>query len=101
MSLKNVIERLKGFSKAKWHKLGVVLNVPDHVLEDIRANRSEVYDRFSMVISYWIKHVNVKEVTWKVLWEALCSDTVAEANLGREIRDWYTEKTWRDPRLVY
>ena len=104
IDVRNVLhDRLKvgadnGFSLDKWRALGIALKVPESELRKIEMNYvMEVDRRLTEVIKYWIKN---GEVNWKVLWEALCHRTVAHENLGKEIRDWYTEKIWRDPRRV-
>ena len=100
MNLTNVEARLERLSRASWYSIGILLKVPSRKLKEFEENYPKNVARcFSEVINYWIS--NGEEVTWKVLWEALCSETVAEANLGREIRGWYTKKTLKDPRLVY
>ena len=85
----------EGISPMKWHQLGIVLKVPASKLDEIEEDHRLVKRRLAEVINYWIKN---GEVSWKVLWEALCDPSVAEKNLGKKIRDWYTEKCWRDPR---
>ena len=92
---------LQGFSSEKWCRLGIQLSVPENKLEEFSANHKDDPDKvfccLSDTIKYWIKN---GEVSWKVLWEALCHESVAHINLGIEIRDWYREKTWNDPRKV-
>ena len=87
-----------GFSLDKWRFLGIVPKLPESKLRVIEINHKMDVERcLTEVIKLWI---NNGELKWKVLWEALCHSTVAHENLGREIRDWYREKTWRDPRRV-
>lgn len=91
---------VNGFSLDKWRFLGIALKLPEiqSKLRVTELNYSKDVERcLTEVIEYWI---NNGEVNWKVLWEALCHHTVAHGNLGREIKDWYREKTRRDPRRV-
>ena len=94
----NVISRLKDVPRSKWDDLGIFLKVPHTKLDEIRANNPrDVSCCFNEVIFYWLRN---SKVSWEVLWEALCEHSVAETNLGNEIRDWYTRKMWNDPRQV-
>lgn len=89
-----------GFSPDKWHNLGLVLKVPAVELKAFEVNHIKDVQRcLTEAIKYWIRN-GAHEVKWEVLWEALCHSTVSHQNLGMEIRDWYKEKTWRDPRKV-
>ena len=98
VDLKNVKNLLKGFPPKKWHILGILLNVPGDKLEEFEANYPRDVARcLTEVINYWI---NNSKAEWKVLWEALCDSSIAQENLGRKIRDWYTKKIWSDPRSV-
>ena len=75
-----------------------MLNVPKDKLEEFETNYPhEVARWITEVITYWINNCKAE---WKVLWEALCDKSIAQENLGRKIRDWYTEKIWSDPRSV-
>ena len=92
------MNQLTEFPQSKWHALGVVLKVPANKLDEIEANHHcDVSRCFTEVIKYWI---NNGKVEWRVLWEALCHDSVPCTNLGNKIRDWYAEKIWSDPREV-
>lgn len=98
----NVLNQLKvgangGFSLKKWRALGRALKVPENKLEEFEEDHRKAERRLVEAIKHWIRN---GEVTWKELWEALCHSTVSHENLGREIRDWYRLKTWRDPRQV-
>ena len=72
--------------------------MPGDKLEEFEANYPRNVARcLTEVINYWI---NNGKAEWKVLWKALCHSSIAQENLGRKIRDWYTEKIWSDPRMV-
>jgi hypothetical protein len=71
--------------------------VPENKLTKFEMDHQNVQRRLTEAIKHWI---NNGEVKWEVLWKALCDSTVSHENLGREIRDWYRAKTWRDPRQV-
>jgi hypothetical protein len=71
--------------------------VPENKLKEFEMNHLKDVQRCLIeAIKHWKK--NEKVIKWEVLWVALCHSTVSHENLGREIRDWYREKTWRDPR---
>ena len=75
-----------------------MLEVPENRLKIFKQNHTTEVERcLTDVIQYWIDN---SEVKWEALCEALCHSTVSHKNLGIEIRDWYREKTWRDPRKV-
>ena len=98
LDIKNVQKKLEEFSLDKWHALGILLTLPESKLKEIETNYPRDVSRcLTEVIKYWINNCKVE---WKVLWEALCKRSVAQINLGHEIRDWYTDKIWRDPRRV-
>jgi hypothetical protein len=99
IDVKNVLNKLDGFSFENWYNFGLVLEVPETELKVFETNHIKDVKRCLIeAIKYWIN--NGKVVKWEVLWEALCHSTVSHKNLGWEIRDWYQAKTWRDPRLV-
>lgn len=75
-----------------------MLKVPSVELKAFEINyMRDVLRCLKEAIDFWIRNCDAK---WKVLWEALCHDSVSHKNLGIEIRDWYREKTCRDPRKV-
>lgn len=97
VDLKNVQNQLKGFPPKQWHALGILLNVPEDKLEEFEANYPRDVARcLTEVIKHWIR---TGKAEWKVLWKALCDNSSTE-NLGKKIRNWYTEKSWNDPRVV-
>ncbi len=69
---------------AKWHSLGLALDVKSSVLDNIDADYHGVRDKLDAVLDYWSKD-NAGEYSWKFLCKALRSKLVERPDLAKAI----------------
>lgn len=74
-------------SRVKWYYVGLKLKVPEHVLETIKKQSSDLDDCLLEVLRAVLKRA--EPVTWRALIEALKSPTVRMDQLAKEIEAEY------------
>ena len=79
--LADIIEKIYT-ARPKWYYIGLQLNVPVYILEDMKSEPTSIC--LSKVIQYWLSHLSPSP-TWRTLANALRMATVGEGQLAGEI----------------
>ena len=72
-------------ARAKWHNIGLELDIDPGTLDAIKTNNEDVEDRFRAMLITWLKMVQPKP-TLAALAEALQSRTVGFGHLAEQIQ---------------
>ena len=75
--------------RAKWRRLGLVLDLAPVTLDEIRQRYSEPEDRLERVLLEWLSG---GLATWRQLVGALWSRPVSETKLAQEMERKYCQK---------
>lgn len=67
LTVKNLVRELNEVTN--WHGLGLQLDVPSHVLNQIQEDNHSNEKRMSAVFDYWVK--NSRKKSWKEISEAV------------------------------
>ena len=54
---------------SQWKTIGMLLGLPEHILEKIKADEDTAHDRLQKMLSEWLKQV--KSPTWMALADAV------------------------------
>ena len=72
-------------SSTKWYKIGLQLKVPVAKLDGIRKEFTDQEDCLCEMLKEWLKGAADTEPSWRVLVEALRSQTVRETQLADQM----------------
>ena len=80
--LRDVFRKLLPLA-SQWKTIGVLLDIPKHVLSKIQSDEEGVNDRLHEMLSEWLKQVDPPP-TWKDLADAV---DVVDQQKAKEIRE--------------
>ena len=78
-------------SSGKWYKIGIRLKVPIDKLDGIRSQFSDPGDQLCELLKEWLKGAARPRPTWRVMVEALRSQTVGEPKLADQLNAKYCQ----------
>ena len=71
---------------AEWKTIGILLGLPDHVLDKIKSDEDSVNDRLLKMLSEWLKQTVDHHLSWAALADAVEAINPSKA---AEIRELY------------
>lgn len=69
----------------EWHRLGLLLDLDDYYLKQIRSNERDSQERLTMVFETWLK--TCKNPSWLHIVRAL--NAIGENNLGAKLEKMF------------
>ena len=72
-------------SSTKWYKIGLRLDVPVDKLDGIRSHFSDQQECLCEILKEWLKGAAGTNPSWRILVEALRSQTVGETRLADKL----------------
>ena len=79
--------------RRKWYDIGIQLNIPDEILEDISSACKDDYSlALRRLMQHWLKEIEPR-ATWADLVKALRARAVNEQNLAKNLEERFVLPT--------
>ena len=74
----------------RWYQIGIQLEVPTHVLKNIKQQPHDQTDCLTELLEYWVRNA---PPSWRALIDALRAPSVGEKTLAGELEERYCNQT--------
>ena len=79
--------------RRKWYDIGIQLNIPDEILDDINSACKDDYSlALRRLIQHWLRQIEPR-ATWADLVEALRARAVNEQDLAKNLEERFVPRT--------
>ena len=79
--------------RRKWYDIGIQLNIPDEILDDINSACKDNYSlALRRLMQYWLRQIEPR-ATWADLVEALRARAVNEQDLAKNLEERFVPRT--------